>query len=558
MAVVRSSDTPSTSTKPQPDAAEPQPAAANARRQQRAAPSRWHARRAEPPTAAVFAATSAAVFALLLAHNSFVFSTRFHEGGDGAANSILAIHAKHFTQLVGNYSRIGFAHPGPAFIYVQAFGEWLFRDLLRIVPTPWNGQTIALFLLNAVLAGAELALVSDWFRSWLGAALGAGVLLAYFGAYGYAVASTWMPWLYVLPFLLLLTSAASVAAGRVRHLWALALSGGLLVHGHAEFLFFAPVITGVSLGALVYRRWRRHVERGVVRDHRRAWLLALGVAALFALPIAVNLALHWPGEIGRYLAYSRSASVGGHPLREAWQYALQFWPGRTPDGRRYVVCGLFAAAVVLAWRNPAGPARTFLRSAVAFVALGLALFVWYAANGIDHLDEAYVGYFSHALPALLATLVAFGAADLVRPALRRWWVARGVAGSVGVAAVAMGLLTAALSSTMDTPRHDNIANLPRVMAQLTAQAKGRPVVIELPESDPWPEMVGLLLAGERSGQRVCVDDPRWGFMVTDGLVCTDRDVRTGERIRLVTNDRVPQGAVVYGPLGRAAVLTAPE
>ena len=39
----------------------------------------------------------------------------------------------------------------------MAAGESFFHDLLRLVPTPWNGQLLAILLLNAALIGASLA-----------------------------------------------------------------------------------------------------------------------------------------------------------------------------------------------------------------------------------------------------------------------------------------------------------------------------------------------------------------------------------------------------------------
>src|SRR5262245_55828708 len=60
------------------------------------------------------------VFALLLVgRNWALFTTPNVEEGDAAANSILVDNAKHFGQLVGNYSRLGFHHPGPGFLYVH-------------------------------------------------------------------------------------------------------------------------------------------------------------------------------------------------------------------------------------------------------------------------------------------------------------------------------------------------------------------------------------------------------------------------------------------------------
>ena len=72
---------------------------------------------------------------VLLARNAFLFSTPLHEDADAGAYSILIEQARRFTLLVGNYSREKFNHPGPAFLYVQSWGESLFWSVLHVVPT---------------------------------------------------------------------------------------------------------------------------------------------------------------------------------------------------------------------------------------------------------------------------------------------------------------------------------------------------------------------------------------------------------------------------------------
>jgi len=74
----------------------------------------------------------AVILAILCFPNRFLFTRRLYEQGDAGANSILITQAKHFTLLVGNYSREGFNHPGPAYLYVQAAGEWLLDDTLHL------------------------------------------------------------------------------------------------------------------------------------------------------------------------------------------------------------------------------------------------------------------------------------------------------------------------------------------------------------------------------------------------------------------------------------------
>jgi hypothetical protein len=209
------------------------------------------ARRSAPPVSGrrVWLAAFAAVAALLLARSPFLFTTRLYETADEAANSILVLQAMHFTLLHGNYSLEGFFHPGPAYLYVMAAGQWLFRDVLHLVPTPWNGQLIAILLLNS----AEVATVAWIVYRWAGSAWAAAVAVALIIGLAAAVdvgvpavinrdilGANWMPDMYVPTFLAFVAAAASVAAGRTSHLGLLAATGWLATHGHAEFLFFVP------------------------------------------------------------------------------------------------------------------------------------------------------------------------------------------------------------------------------------------------------------------------------------------------------------------------------
>src|ERR1700728_4283784 len=123
-----------------------------------------------PATAIAWAVPFALVLVVLLVRNAFLFSTPEYENADMGADSILIEQARRFSLLVGNYSREHFNHPGPAFLYVQAWGESLFYDALHVVPTPWNGQLIALYGLNALFAASVVAVGYGWTRSGRGAA----------------------------------------------------------------------------------------------------------------------------------------------------------------------------------------------------------------------------------------------------------------------------------------------------------------------------------------------------------------------------------------------------
>ena len=115
--------------------------------------------------AKVFAACGGGLLVLLLVRNRDLFTRAIYEAGDPASNSMLTIQAKHFALFTGHYSRVGFHHPGPAFFYVQAAGEWLLHDVTHIVPAAYNGQMIAIMALNATLLGLALMILYTWVGS---------------------------------------------------------------------------------------------------------------------------------------------------------------------------------------------------------------------------------------------------------------------------------------------------------------------------------------------------------------------------------------------------------
>src|SRR5579859_5282181 len=276
-----------------------------------------------------WAAPFAVVLAVLAIRSRFLFTATFYEQGDAGANSILIQQAMHFTLLIGNYSREGFNHPGPAYMYVQAAGQWLFQYALRIVPAAWNAHVLAVFALNSAWVSMITGVVYGWTRSLRGAAACLAVVLGLVATEPWILSYDWMPWLYVPAYLAFLVAAASVAAGAARDLWILTLAGWFLIHGHACFLFFVPVILAAVLATVVWRHGSRGWPKAFLRA--RVWVPVAVITVAFAVPIAVDLTLHWPGDFGRYFSYSSSSRAGGHDLGQVARYVLWFWwkDGRT-------------------------------------------------------------------------------------------------------------------------------------------------------------------------------------------------------------------------------------
>jgi hypothetical protein len=274
------------------------------------------------------------LFAFIVLNNSeFLFQAPHYEADDYAANSLQVLKAKQFREPLGHYCRFGFHHPGPAFFYVFGWGEMLFFDALRIVPTPFNGQLIALYALSAFFFAASLALISarvgkaaPWF-------IGIALLFSawHFGAVGkffdfvpgeLGLLSPWPPAFIILPFLCFLVAAASVAAGNGKDLPLMVLAGCFLVHGYVGMPLFVGPITLVAYGGLAceVRRIGGRPWRLFARQH---WLAA-GTIALFLLPITIDLFTAHPSNLERITHHLRTGYGEGKGLWESVLYFLHF------------------------------------------------------------------------------------------------------------------------------------------------------------------------------------------------------------------------------------------
>jgi hypothetical protein len=502
----------------------------------------------------VMTAATAVLLVLLCVRNRFLFSTRLYEDADMGANSILIEQARHFTLLVGNYSRDHFHHPGPAYMYVQAAGESLFWAGLHIVPTAWNGQLLAVYALNAVLMALVAGIGYSWTGSLRGAAACFAAVVAFASLHPAMLSTDWMPYLYVPTYITFLIAAASVAAGRARDAWILALTGWFLIHGHACFLFFVPVITCAVLAAVLWPR--RHVLGVSIRSffatQRRVWIPVAVISAVFAFPIVLNLVLHWPGQFGKYLAYSSSKTVGQASPAKTVRYALWYW---WPYRHAWVfpVAGYAAAAAVTRWLAPVR-LRRFLIALLAVNAVSSLAFLYYAKTGIDDISAHYIGYFYWSAPVITLLVIVVGVVEAMPSRL----------GAI-TAIVAVALALAALAIAPDTHTSTNSSDpavagsgpdtdpaLPGMVSDLAARSGGRMIVLRFDQGS-WPDVTGFLVQAERTGVRACVPNPIWTFMMTAQFTCTSQEIAAGQVYWL--RPTAPRGSTVIGRL-RQAVVTA--
>jgi hypothetical protein len=485
---------------------------------------------------------------VLLVRNAFLFSRPEYEDADMGANSILIEQARRFTLLVGNYSREGFNHPGPAFLYVESWGESIFWALLRVVPTPWNGQLIGLYLLNAGFAACVAAVVYGWTRSARGV-LAAGAVLGLFGFLHPAVFnSDWMPYVYVPAFLTFVVSLASVSAGRSADGWIAALSGWFLIHGHAAFLFIVPAMVAVPVAVRAWPAVRSAPPAGplarAILARWRAWLPAAVISAVFALPLILQWAIAGPANFEAYLAYQSGGSAGGHPAAQAADYVLWFW---WPHAGGWAAAPLLAlVAGLLTWRLRPGPARRLCCSLLIFDALSTAVVAGYVLVGVDEINQYYICYFSWANPMIAVLVSVLAAAELIASAGQR---KAGLALTAALAVAAWGAFAAAPATRLTTvyvdPENPHAgystdAMLPAGVAAMAGLAAGRTIVLTFSHNQ-WPTVTGILVQAERTGVPACVADRHWKFMMTSQFICTPAQLAGGYLMSLYPTGAQPPG-----------------
>jgi len=269
---------------------------------------------------------------VVLLANVGLFRTPIIEHGDFAADSIQVQNAKHFRELLGNYSRWHFHHPGPGFFYAFAAGEYVFHDLLHLVPAPLNAHILTIIGLNLLFLFGSIAIIRRHSSTcmFIPVAILLSILFIYLvnagssfgeGANG-ALISVWSPHLLLFCFLFFLTACASVASDNVRHLPLVFFSGMLLLHAHVAQVSFVAVIIPITC-LLAWMR-EKSTLRDILQRYKKPLLISAGIVVVFALPIVLDIFLHHPNNISAIKDYMRLHGAQQNSFVVSLRYYLTF------------------------------------------------------------------------------------------------------------------------------------------------------------------------------------------------------------------------------------------
>jgi hypothetical protein len=312
----------------------------------------------------------------------------YNESVDFAANSLLIIDAKEWSLLVGHYSRVGFNHPSPVMLYLFAFSETLFFDLIKVVKSPFSAHLLFVAIFNWVCISGTFYFVQRQLKNF---PISIFFTTLYLVAVNYfergAIAGPWFPHIYIFIYGGLLVFMASFVNGDRNAFIPLFVAAFFLVGTNVSM---APQILIIFLAVLIWMVWNK-TGRAVLRSCINFWYLMfiLILILIFFGPLVYVVIVDGYSNslIHSYVAYS-----GGkvpNTIYDSALYLTSYWGGVFP-------CILAICAIAISIRG----AGSFIRDFFLVCIIATLSFLVYAKFGIDDLQHRYLGMYYYSLVAM--------------------------------------------------------------------------------------------------------------------------------------------------------------
>jgi hypothetical protein len=351
-------------------------------------------------------------FGILIIAGLNVIIDSSYEIGDFAANSLLIKDAINLSLLTGNYSRIGFNHPGPAILYVLAMGELFFHKIFGLVDYAISGQLIAVILYNSFWLNIIFIMFNRLTQSIVKSLFLIGTFILLTSLVDYQIfLGLWFPHLYFLPFAAFLVALSSFAINAKNSWFFLSLSTGFLINGHVSFIpiIFIIILCASSIFIICSSSDNKFFElKKYYYNNKQPYVYFILVNFLFLIPLIIETIINYPGPIGSYISFSQAKLANN--FISSFNYISYFWGGElffifgflTPIFILLIFCLKKFESFNLNLNLNLNLNYIFIFS-VFFISSNLAFF-FYIIRGIDNLDQFYIGIFYFSVPILFLSL----------------------------------------------------------------------------------------------------------------------------------------------------------
>src|SRR5262249_13589629 len=441
------------------------------------------------------------------------------------ANSLLIQDAKSLKLFKGNYSRIGFNHPGPAILYVLALGELLFYDWTGIAPSPFAGQLLAIAFYSAFWITLAGAFFKRFSRSYLTTALLLTTFLSVTAFSQYQVfAGAWFPHLYYFPFAVFTLAIARFACGRSDSLLSLAISCGFLINGHVSFVAITGLMLAGALSAnqalsrtVLKRTCPSWLSWNTLYANKRALLTAFAALMAFLAPLAIETIVHFPGPVANYINYS--SGQNGNSLRESLRFVGGYWAKGPLSLTSMWIILLFGFLYTCAKGEEYFDDVLGLMTALVLATAGL---LFYAKTGIDDLSYQYLGWFYYSAPAIAAATAVYCVYVRIDPP------AKAVLTCI-VVVIGLVLAYTKVRQLPEYVTHYNRPEIPLLFEKMRVLGP-LPLVLDLYPTPydfhVWETVLGVEAYAKRMGVQLFCVNRNWDISYTDKAKCTESVVRT--------------------------------
>jgi hypothetical protein len=438
-------------------------------------------------------------------HWSLFTGGDYLEYADFAKDALRVRDAKHFSEIYGNFSRYWFSHPGPAFFYLSAAGEYIFHDWTHLVSSAPYAHILTCTIFQAACAVAAIFYLARRV-GWTFIPIALAILIVHWRFMPGAPTGTWPPHVLFGPFLLLIVFGSGVAGGDSRALPVLIFAGCMLVHDYVGL----PVQV-VPIGAAAIGLWYYRQRKSGLAAARPQIICSLVIAAIFALPIAIDVLKGKNSNIAKILKHLHESSGDRHSLVQSIGYFLSYFRyesgQESRQGEASFSLASYVAGHAVSWIPmliSLGCALVILSSNMTlrikmYVAMVFGSVVLAIAWGmlIDGGMYDYIGNYFYAIVFMIYLFPALLAASYVgdkAPALQA---------GLGLAASAAVLLASPLAAKPIVTMTARADQFNRGFLQLV---DGAPVVhIEI-DGRRWVSGFAVALAADRLGMRWTVND----------------------------------------------------
>ncbi len=451
--------------------------------------------------------------AIAIRFNAKIFQTEFYPVLDYAADMLWAdaIRDQGFL-LVGHYSRFDFNHPGPFWLYWSTAWEYVLRAANLSRFQIWIISSLAINSLILVFSGWSLSrYLYGVYKARVSVILFVVTLLLAGGQ----VFGLWMPLRLITTYIALTVTLLHLLRGNAYYLPALALFGGMLLHGYVTtpLAIFPVVLLCVGVGL-----WKSRQSDLAQRSFYKTIGCFVAICLLFIYPIVWDHISSDISNLNRIFKAKDSLALMPKPMwLDMFGFYKQLVLNQSTSWCVYIVATLALFALLV---SRVENSKDGIGSAGLLFFISSCWLVIYYKTTPAPIYSFTAQYFVGG-SVVLVSCIFCRYIDVIWSEVR---FPEGTKTTVAVAALVLAVF--ALTHYV----HEN--EIPASPDQRMSQAipvltqhisQGSPEMVAIAHRDPghWGLVAGLLLELRNKGIAVCVARPDMAFLYAKRNICLE-------------------------------------